>query len=247
MAVAEKQVALVPVDEIAEPKALTMFERLAADPNVPVEKLEKLIAMQERIMRINAENAFNVAFAQMQPEIPTIAERSKADKATYAPREDIVDVVRPILSRHGFSLNFKTEWPGDNKVRIIGILKHIAGHSETSEFLSGADQTGSKNAIQALGSAVEYGRRYTTTDLLNIATRKADDDGAAAGQKPKPEVKAPAGFEDWWTDMAACADNGIKALEEAWTRSKPEYRKHVIATNKPVWESLKRKAAAVQA
>src|SRR6185295_6009416 len=52
------------------------------------------------------------------------------------------------------------------------------GHERTSEFLADADTSGSKNAIQARGSAVSYGHRYTTKDLLNITTREAADDAS---------------------------------------------------------------------
>ncbi len=46
------------------------------------------------------------------------------------------------------------------------------------------DATGSKNAVQAIGSSTAYGRRYTACALLNISSRlsaDADDDGKAAG------------------------------------------------------------------
>ena len=68
------------VDEptaIAEsPREVSMFERLVSDPNVDVEKLERLMAMQERVIRYRAEQAFNEAFAAMQPEIPVIAAKA---------------------------------------------------------------------------------------------------------------------------------------------------------------------------
>lgn len=229
---------------LALPDAGTsMFERLAADPNVPVEKLERLIAMQERILAANAKSAFNAAFAEMQGAIPVVVEKAKTDKGTYAPQEDIVAAVQPILSRFGFSLSFRTEWPDKTTVRVIGILTHRDGHERTSEFLSDADKSGSKNSIQALGSAVTYGRRYTTTDLLNITTRKADDDGHRAGHVGKPD--APAGFDDWLVDMEAVADEGLGKLQTAWNKSKPEYKAYIVATNKAAWDRLKAKAQKV--
>jgi hypothetical protein len=138
---------------------LPMIERLAAMPDFDVAKLEKLIDMQERILDRNAASAFNIAFAKMQPRIPTIIERKSTDKGKYAPREDIVEVIRPILAEFGFSLSFRTEWPDKQLVKVIGILTHEEGHSRESEFMSAADKTGSKNDVQALGSATEYGRR----------------------------------------------------------------------------------------
>lgn len=253
MAIAEKQVALVPIDDVPQADAFTsMVERLAANPAVDVTKLEKIVELQERIMRHNAEAAFNAAFAKMRPELPQVAERGKilvkgTLRSTYARLEDIDEVVTPIIAKHGFGMRHRTEWPADKPgiIRIVGILCHEQGHKEESTFEAPMDKSDYRTDIQSQGSTVSYGRRYTTLDLLNITTRGLDNDGQGR-QQPPPEVKAPAGFEDWWTDMIACADNGTKALEAAWTNSKPEFRKHVLAVNKVAWEGLKRKAAAVQ-
>ena len=224
------------------PDVSLMFERLAKDPAVDVEKLERLIAMQERIMRHQAKAAFDGAFAEMMGEIPAIIERAKTNNGKYAPLEDIIAKVRPILQKHHFSLSHRTEWPDAKMVRIIGVLTHKDGHERTSEFLSAADASGNKNAIQGLGSAIAYGRRYTTKDLLNIVTRGEDTDGKGVGEAEPPD--APAGFEDWWDDMQAKADEGLRAVKIAFNESRPEYRTHLTKTAAQAWEMLKAKAAA---
>ena len=46
------------------------------------------------------------------------------------------------------------------------------------------DTSGSKNAVQAVGSSTSYGKRYTASALLNLTSRlpdDRDDDGRAAG------------------------------------------------------------------
>jgi hypothetical protein len=223
-----------------------MFERLAKDPDVNVEKLERLIAMQERIIRHNAEAAFNAAFSEMQAELPTIGERSRTDKTSYAPLEDIIERIRPILRKYGFSISHRTEWPDKTTVKVVGILTHRQGHARESEFLSAADQTGSKNAIQALGSAVAYGRRYTTKDLLNIVTRHEDDDG----DKATPGRDEPEGFDEWFADLTAVADNGTAALTAMWEAKDAKSiarKKYLVATNRKGWETLKARAAKVKA
>lgn len=219
-----------------------MFERLAKDPNVDVDKLERLIAMQERVMVHQSRAAFNTAFSAMQGELPTIVERAKTNNGSYATLEDIVDKVRPILQKHGFNLSHRTEWPDTKTVRVIGILTHEQGHERTSEFLSTADTSGNKNAIQGLGSAVSYGRRYTTKDLLNITTRGQDDDGGSVG-RPEP----PTGYDNWQDDMAMAADEGLPALTAAWNKSKKEFREFAGKFDREPWERLKKKAAKVKA
>jgi hypothetical protein len=223
--------------------AVSMFERLALDPNVPVDKLERLIAMQERIMEVNAKAAFNRAFADLQADLPTVIEHGKTDKGTYAQLEDIIEAVRPILRKHGFSLSHTTEWPDKATVKVIGLLTHTDGYERRSEFMASADTSGSKNAIQALGSSVAYGRRYTTKDLLNIVTRGEDDDGARSTKASKPAE--PAGYDEWLINMEAVADEGEVPLRQAWEKSKPLYRNYITKHDGHLWMALKAKALKV--
>jgi hypothetical protein len=76
---------------------------------------------------------------------------------------------------------------------VVGHLTHIGGHTRESRFRSTADASGGKNAIQGLGSAVQYGRRYTLIDLLNIVQQGVDDDGQAAGARRSRPARSPAG------------------------------------------------------
>lgn len=224
-----------------------MFERLAKDPNVDVEKLERLIAMQERIMRHNAKAAFDAAYSKMQPNIPVIGEKGRIEvkgslRSTYARLEDIHDTIKPILAKHGFAIRHRTEWPEGQKgvIRIVGILSHEQGHSEESVFEAPLDKSEYRTDIQSMGSTVSYGRRYTTLDLLNIATRKSDDDGASAG-RPEP----PTGYDERWTDLCAAADEGTASLERAWKQMPPDFKQYTVDHNRAKWNQTKAKAATV--
>lgn len=231
--------------ELAPTPDGSMFERLLRDPGVDVEKLERFMAMQERFDANRAKAAFNAAFAQMLGQIPVIHEGGETNNGTYARLEDIIPVVRPILQEFGFALSHTTEWPDAKTVRVIGILMHRDGHERRSEFLSAADSSGNKNTIQGLGSALSYGRRYTTLDLLNIAT-KEDDDGKKAGQKA-PEKAAPAGYDVWFQGLEAVAVEGMPAFAKMWNESKKEFRTYLVDTAPKTLAALKQKAAKVKA
>lgn len=219
-----------------------MIERLA--PTVDVDKLERLIALQERGLARAAEEAFNAAFIRLLRDVPTIIERARTDKTAYAPLEDIIEPLRPILAQHQFSLSFRTEWPDPKLVKVIGILTHAEGHARTSEFLSAADQTGSKNAIQALGSTVTYGKRYVTKDLLCIVTREEDDDGSASETREQPE--APEGFQDWLDNLTAAADEGWDQFKKAWNpEAVTPFREHLARSKPGHADKLKAKAQKV--
>lgn len=229
------------------PDAVTMFERLALDPSVDVEKLERLIQMQERIMRHNAKAAFDAAFSKMSAAIPQIDERGRVVvkgtlRSTYARLEDIHEVVKPIMSGFGFAIRHRTEWPEDkaNVIRIVGILSHEQGHSEETSFEAPMDRSEYRSDIQSMGSTVSYGRRYTTLDLLNIATRGLDDDGHKAG-RPEP----PDGYEEWVFELRATAAKGMKPLDETWAKSKPDFKNFALKHDKVSIDGIKADARAV--
>lgn len=218
-----------------------MFERLAKDPAVDVEKLERLIAMQERIMAHNAKAAFDTAFARMQSELPEVTEKGQITakgggvRSTYAKLEDIHQAIKPVLKTHGFAIRHRTEWPRDGIIRIVGILSHEHGHSEESSFEAPMDRSEYRTDIQSMGSTVSYGRRYTTLDLLNISTRGVDDDGQKSG-RPEP----PKGYDTWLAMLETVAKDGAKAWDEAWEKSKPEFRTFVVQHDKQKWLDMKR-------
>jgi len=229
---------------IEEPTAVSMFERLAKDPSVDVEKLERLIQMQERIMRHNAKSAFDSAFAQMQAALPEITERGQIAvkgivRSTYAKLEDIHAAIKPVLKAHGFAIRHRTEWPDDRTgiIRIVGILSHEQGHAEESVFEAPLDRSEYRTDIQSMGSTVSYGRRYTTLDLLNITTRGADDDGQAGGGRPPEPV--PHDFEKFISGLEEAAMQGTPALMTAFNKAAGPLRTYLTMQHPARWNACK--------
>lgn len=248
----EKQQPLpaIPERSAIEPTEMVgMFERLATNPAVPVEKLEKLIELQERIMRHDAKAAFDAAFAEMQGEIPEITERGEISvngqvRSKYAKFEDILREVKPILTKHGFAIRHRNVFD-NGTIKIVGILSHRSGHSEEDEFVAKADDSGSKNAIQALGSTRSYGQRYTTISLLNIATRGADDDGHTSVKATAP--KEPTGYDVWLEGLEDVSAEGLPRLTATFNESKREFRQQLTIHDAHKWQALKARAAKVGA
>lgn len=163
---------------------LQVISRAAADPACDIDKMERLMAMHERMQARDAEAEFNAAMAAMQSDIPSIAERGAIvvngqKRSDYATFEDINDVIKPIMQAHGFAITFKVENTSGG-LSVTGILMHRAGHRESTTMLLPLDTSGSKNAVQAVGSSTSYGKRYVMSALLNLTTRGEDDDGHAA-------------------------------------------------------------------
>lgn len=164
---------------------LEVIARAARDPSVDIDKMERLLEMQERVLSRQAREAYTAALAEMQPKLPVITERGKIlNKAsevqsTYARWEDVNEAIRPFLAEHGFSLSFRTGRTGAD-VTVTGVLAHRDGHSEETTITLPSDGSGAKNAVQAVGSSTSYGKRYTAFALLNITSKGEDDDGESA-------------------------------------------------------------------
>lgn len=163
---------------------LSMIERVASNPETDIEKLERMLDMQERVLNRNAMVAFNGAMAEMQSEIPTIEKGGAIvvngqERSKYARFEDIMRVVKPLMQRHGFAVSFRTD-TGEGFVKVTGVLMHREGHREETSMSLPIDSSGSKNTVQAIGSSTAYGKRYVLCALLNIATGDEDDDGQMA-------------------------------------------------------------------
>ena len=162
---------------------LAVISRAAADPTCDIEKMERPLAMHERMQAKTAEAAFNAAMAEMQCEIPTVGQgalNTHTDK-TYATLDDINVTLKPIMQTHGFAISFKVENTAAG-VSVTGILMHRDGHREETTMLLPVDIGKGRNAVQAVGSSTTYGKRYVMCALLNITTGEMqDDDGHGAG------------------------------------------------------------------
>lgn len=177
---------------------MQLMERVAANPSIDVAKMQIVMDMQERLIAHRAKMAFDAALSEMQGEMPTINQRGRIEirakdakgertgavqqSTKFAKWEDIADGIRPILKKFGFALRFRTGLTDAGLVRVVGILSGH-GHREESEFVLQHDSTGSKNAVQAIGSSTSYGKRYAACALLNISSRGEDDDAHTGGGK----------------------------------------------------------------
>ena len=172
--------------------ALTVIENMVSSGNFDVNVARELIEMQKDIMKQQAIINFNHDFSLMSKKIPVIAHTKKSYSTTYAPLEDIVKVVQPILSKYGFSVSFTTEQQGLEAVTVNCILQHKDGHStSTALMLPTKAVNNSMNAMQAIGAAISYGKRYTICGILNIATAQDDDNNGFAVNAKTESAKRP--------------------------------------------------------
>lgn len=169
---------------------LQIIQQVAMSPTADIDKMERLMAMHERFQAQQAKQQYDEAMSRMQEELPVIGERggirdkSGRIQSTYALWEDINEMIKPVLAKHGFALSFRTP-RNERGIEVEGVLSHRGGHRETTSLVLPADTTGSKNGVQAVASSVSYGKRYTAGALLNFTTTGEDDDGNGAVVTPR--------------------------------------------------------------
>jgi hypothetical protein len=106
---------------------LNIIARAASDPNTDVDKLERLLAMQERVMARDAEEAFNASLLAAQDEIRPIAKNkvNPDTKSKYADLSALAEGLDPIIRKHGFAQSFGTaDCPIPGHYRVTCDMSH---------------------------------------------------------------------------------------------------------------------------
>lgn len=158
---------------------------LAVSKDLDIEKLTKLVELQERWQKEQARKAFFSALSDFQIACPDIRKNKRVHFETrsgpdteyfFAPLADIDRQIKHPLKECGLTKRWEIE---DDKdvIRVTCIITHTDGHSERTTMTASADNSGGKNAIQARASAIEYMRRYTLCGALGITTADSDIDG----------------------------------------------------------------------
>lgn len=160
---------------------MMLADKLAAG-QITADQMEKMLDVQMKWEKHEAEKAYHVAMAKFQENAPAIIKSKKAHNCMHADLAiDIVAKVAPLLSKHGLSHKWVTE-SMDGGVKVICRITHVQGYSESTSMFAGPDTSGSKNAIQAIGSTVTYLQRYTLKAALGLAEGGQDDDGNSSGK-----------------------------------------------------------------
>lgn len=181
---------------------LSMLDRLARDPSVDIERIERFSLLHERSVARAAKSAYDAALSEMQPQLPIIDKRGKGNNGKYALWEDIAAGILSVTAEHGFSLTFRVQ-PVEKAVNVTAVLAHRDGHREETSFPFPLDTTGNKSAIQSVGSSISYGKRYTACALLNVIAHGEDDDGATGSKQKSSSAAKKDGTDKLFNEIVA--------------------------------------------
>jgi len=175
--------AVAPASESAA--IFSIIERAARDPQVDLDKMERLMAMRERELNRQAEQAFNLAMKAAQAEMRTIGAdaNNSQTRSKYATYAKLDSVLRPIYTKHGFSISFdEDDSPKADHIRVLCYVAHEAGYTRTYRKDMPADGKGARGGdvmtkTHAAGAAASYGMRYLLKGIFNVAVGEDDTDG----------------------------------------------------------------------
>jgi len=156
------------------------------------------------------------ALTVAQSEMPVIPKTAQGHGYKYADLTVILDTIKPVLKKHGLSVVQSVS--GNGKTGITTMLLHKSGQYIADTFeLPALDENKRMNAVQAMGAAITYGRRYGLSAMLNLATDEdvdalpnrtggqenparntAQNGGELTGRMKAAAGKLPADRQEYW-------------------------------------------------
>lgn len=217
-----QQFAVAPQRDAAMAVAVTPVDllRRALDSGADLDHLERLMDLQQRYEENEARKAYVADMAEFKRNPPEIVKdklvQFSGTSYTHATLGNVTGAIVEGLAKHGFSHRWDTEQQGANVI-VTCILTHRMGHSERTTLTAAKDDSGKKNNIQQMASAVTYLQRYTLLAATGLATKDQDDDGAQAeldtALADKWIARVNAAPSDG--DVVAVWEAGIVAIEKA--------------------------------
>jgi len=158
--------------------------RYAMDTNADLDRLEKLMAMQQKWEEHEARKAFVADMAEFKRNPPEIMKDTHVEFRTdrgitsywHASIGTVVEKIVAGLSEHGFSHRWIPERVEGGIIRITCVITHKLGHSESTTLEAGLDASGGKNNIQAMISTKTYLERHSLLAATGLATKDMTDD-----------------------------------------------------------------------
>lgn len=173
--------------QTTSPDAIMQLLQTAVEHNLPVEALERLQALHERVSDRAAAVEFARDLATFQQKCPPIAKKSTAQVTTksgakysyrYAELDQIARTIAPFLAELGLSYTWDSEIKDRGILVCTCTLRHVNGHSVTATFAAPVESGAGMSEQQKHASALTYARRQSLIQVLGLTTTEPDTDGA---------------------------------------------------------------------
>lgn len=183
-----------------------------------IDQLREFMQLQREMEADQARKAYVADMASFKRNPPTIVkdkfvgyENKDGSRTGYshATLGNVTNAIVQGLAEHGFSHNWDVVQEG-SLAKVTCKITHRMGHSESVSMQANKDDSGKKNPIQQVASAISYLQRYTLLAATGLATHdESDNDGADTAVL---DTKVA----DKWV-AAARAATTLPALAQVWT------------------------------
>lgn len=172
--------------------AVDQLERLLARGNSP-DEIGKILDVFERMQKMEAEKAFNVAFAQFQQDCPPINKGTPVSYVTgsgnrmeynYASLQQVDEIALPHLNRNGLSRRFGDMTVKEGMLTVSCILSHVQGHCISAIGTYPVESTTKVSAQQKFGMAETYAKRRAFANVAGLRLSDPDTDGNEPNTEP---------------------------------------------------------------
>ncbi len=166
-----------------EDTILSLIERVASDPTIDLDRVEKFLDMHAKIKEEASRKAFNAAMAKCQKEMPQIIKDAYNEhtQSNYATLTKIDEMTGDFINDNGFAPQFsQCEACMENHYALKCLLTHVDGYEREYRLelpIDNAGPTGkpNKSLTHGASSAMTYVERKLTCLIFKIATK--DNDG----------------------------------------------------------------------
>jgi len=220
--------------EVRGPSTLIEMALTNGADEKALEKLEKVLELQERWEANEAKKAYVKAMAEFKKDPPHIYKdkENKQYTSRYSSIDATVNATIPKLAEYGFSHNWQFGKTESGNPQVTCVLTHEFGHSESVTFDAPPDTSGggSKNPIQQIKSTHTYLKIATFEAVTGLVSREinVDDDGNSASvcigkkqvaeiEKKIKEVKADKGKFLGYLKVKSVEDIPLESYDTAMT------------------------------
>jgi len=196
--------------------------RLAVESGADVDKLEKLMALQERWQAGQARKAYDTAMAEFQANMPSVIKtrvvtnKSGQEMYKHANTDDITSAIRKPEHENGFSHRFDFKPIESGGCITTCIVRHAEGHEERTTVTIPSTTGMNTNAAQNRGIEMQYGAKYALCGAYGITLGDEDTDAnvpaAQAATVTAPQAKVIRG-------LLSVIDDGVNIeakILESW-------------------------------
>jgi hypothetical protein len=213
----------------------------ALQAGMTIEQMQGLMGLQKDWESNEARKAYVADMASFKLNPPEIYKTKmvafSGTEYMHATLGDVTRAVLDSLARHGFSHNWETAQQ-NGFIKVTCKITHRLGHSESTSMEAAPDQSGKKNAIQAVASSINYMQRYTLLAACGLATMDIPDDDGRGGSQAPIDYNPTTALAVWISRVDAAVN--MDALRKTRGMAGEEF---AAAKDVASWNALKAHAA----